>query len=162
MDKTMNFIDKFLYKLIIGLFILLGLVLLDRFTIFDLDIVKNKMSEHYNSLKTIQVLNGKLNLINLGSEEEVSVTTEYLNVEYLDENIMRIKVDELTGVKNHIAGVVVKVIKEDLYTISILGIDDKLYVYSNLESFDYHIYSYLKTDEIIGRALEYYDLEISS
>lgn len=158
----MKRLDKFLIRFFVGTLILLCLVIADKYQYIDLDEYKEKISNNINPLNLINKINGKLEIVDLGTEEEISVSSNYKEYHIIDENIRRYDCNEFEPVNNYIAGVVSKIERKQnkTYTITILGIDNRIYQYSNLESFDYHIYNYIKTDEIIGNANDYYELMI--
>ena len=58
------------------------------------------------------------------------------------------------GVYNLTDGVVVKISKnsQDLYTVLIQGVDDFTYEYANLKSVDTNIYSFVKSQTILGES----------
>lgn len=156
-NNNLTFMDRFWYKLVIGLILLFVICLLDKFSLVNVNEIKNKLNYNINSLEVIQKVNGKVNLIDLGNENEISVSSE--PIEYVNGNA--IKTNSLEGVKNYSCGVCIKVIKEnDKYEVTILGLDNKKYIYGNLETLDIHIYSYVKTKDIIGSSSSFYTLEV--
>lgn len=159
----LNYYTKFLLRLFLGFLILFGLSISDKYQIFNLNDIKDKLSYNINPLTIINKINGKLELVDLGTEEETTVSTIYKEYDIINDNIRRYYCDEFSPVTNHIAGVVTKINKnkEGIYTITIQGIDNKIYQYSNLESFNYHIYDYIKTDDVIGDSVDYYELMIN-
>ena len=58
-EKELNFVDRFLYKLLIGAFLLLAVVFFGRIGVIDLEKVRASLSEHYNILKVIRSINGE-------------------------------------------------------------------------------------------------------
>lgn len=159
----MSRLTKFLLRLFFGFLFLFGLILSSKYKILDFEILKEKISYNINPLVIINKINGSLEVINLGTEEETTVSNILKEYDIIDSNTRRYYCDEFTPVSNHIAGVVTKITKskDNLYTIIIQGIDNKIYQYSNINSFNYHIYDYIKTDEIIGGANLYYELMIN-
>ena len=156
-ENNLTFMDRFWYKLVIGLILLFVICLLDKFSLVNVNEIKNKLNYNINSLEVIQKVNGKVNLIDLGNENEISVSSE--PIEYVNGNA--IKTNSLEGVKNYACGVCIKVVKEnDKYEVTILGLDNKVYIYGNLETLDIHIYSYVKTKDIIGTSSSFYTLEV--
>lgn len=158
--KNINYLDRFLYKLLFSTVLLVISFALDYFNVININKVQNEMRSNINILKTIQVINGKVNLIDLGYGDEIAVSNSIYEYDIIDGKEV-IKTNSLTGVNAHIAGVVVRIEKtNNKYTLTIVGIDDKTYVYSLLDSIDVHIYSYVKTNEIIGKSKNYYCLDI--
>lgn len=155
--KTLTFMDCFWYKLVIGTILLLTICLLDKYEVMKIDYLREKISYNINALKVVQKVNGKVDIINLGSDKEIAVSSESL--QYV-EGTNCIATSYLEGVKNYSVGVVTKIKKEDKYEITVLGLDDKTYVYGNLDEIDIHIYSYVKTNDIIGSSNSYYTLDI--
>lgn len=157
----MNFFTRFLLRLFLCFFILFIIVIGDVKEYVNLDQIKNYLSYNINPLEIVNKINGKAELIDLGTEDEVTVSKIVKEYQIIDQNTKRIYGDEFNPVNNHIAGVVTKIIKKDKYTVIIQGIDNKNYCYSNLDSFNYHIYDYIKTDEVLGDVTEYYELMIN-
>ncbi|MCI6013486.1 MAG: hypothetical protein MRZ09_00665 [Coprobacillus sp.] len=156
-NNSMTFMDRFWYKLVIGLVLLVCICLLDKFGVIKLSDVKAKLTYNINSLEVIQKVNGKVNIIDLGNESEIAVSTE--PIEYVNGNC--IKTNSLEGVRNYACGVCVKILKDnDKYEVTILGLDNKKYIYGNLETLDIHIYSYVKTKDVIGSSSSFYTLEM--
>lgn len=157
-DKdNLSIVDCFLYKLVISLLLLFILCLLDKFKIINTNKTKENINYNINLLQTIVKVNGKLNLIDLGTEEEIKVSNEPL----IYEENNKINTSLETGIKNYNCGVCTKIEKDEKYKITILGIDNKEYVYGNIDNLDIHIYSYLKTGDIIGSSSSYYTLDIN-
>lgn len=150
---------KFLIRFFTAFLLLLILCVLDKYSYLNLDEIKNKITYNINPLELINKLNGNINLINLGTTEEITVSKNYNEYQIID-NKRRYNIDEFSYVNNYIAGVVIKIEKKDKYNVTILGIDNLEYHYSNLDSFNYNIYEYVKTDQILGDATNYYELMI--
>jgi len=176
-------LNKFLYRLFIGFVLLLCLCLLDKYEKLDFNSIQNDMSKSIRILNVITRINGNLNIIDLGTGSEIAVSKDYVDYD-ISETKTKIKTDNYTGVKNYNAGVVTKIIKynikdnntnsndldnnsdnknleninQEKYSVYIESIDGDIYEYSNLDSIDVHIYSYLKINDIIGLSSDYYEL----
>lgn len=156
--KALTFMDCFWYKLVFGAILLLTICLLDKYEIVKMDYLKTQMGYNINALKVVQKVNGKIEFIDLGNEKEIAVSSEKLK--YI-EGSDAISTSYLEGVKNYAAGVVTKINKNEKYEITILSLDDKTYTYGNLDEIDVHIYSYVKTNDILGNSTAYYTLRIN-
>ena len=85
----MKRLDKFLIRFFVGTLILLCLVIADKYQYIDLDEYKEKISNNINPLNLINKINGKLEIVDLGTEEEISVSSNYKEYHIIDENIRR-------------------------------------------------------------------------
>jgi hypothetical protein len=151
-NEDLNIIDRFLYKLLICMVLLFGLVLLDRINLLKLEEARKPFSEHLNILPFLKRINKGGFLLPVEFTEHVSTTTyqTYKNSQVIT-NGRLIVLDDYQGVENYKAGVVVKIVKEEgMYQVTVKGIDGYEYVYDNLESIDVNIYKYLESGEIIG------------
>lgn len=155
-DKNLTFMDRFWYKLFISIIILFALCLLDKFNVLNIYNLQSKINYNFNSLSLIEKVNGNVNIIDLGTEAETKVSEEV--IDYISDN--KVKTSELTGIKNYACGVCTKIHKDDTYTVTILGKDGREYIYGNIDKLDIHIYSYVKTSEVIGKSNEYYTFDI--
>lgn len=152
---------KFLWRLFVSSLILFSIVILDKYQYLKINKIKEELNYNINPLNIVNKLNGKLNLIELGNEEETSVSKNYLDYIEISNNLYRYSVDQYTPVNNYMAGVVTKIERSDTITVTIAGIDNIEYIYYNLDSFDYHIYQYLKTNQTLGSATNYYEMMIN-
>ena len=161
----MKLVNKFLIRLFLSFLLLFTLVISDKYNIINLDKIKTSISYNINPLNIINKLNGTLEIIDLGSLDEQKVTVNQKEYQLIN-NKRRYYCDEYEAINNYVAGVITKVEKKRIdkkitYNITILGIDNNIYNYYNVDSFDHHIYKYLKTDEIIGSCSDYYELMIN-
>ena len=140
----MSYITKFLLRLFLCFLILFAIVIGDKYKYLDFDLIKNEISYNFNPLQIINKLNGSTELINLGDEKDITVSTIVKEFDYIDQNTKRIYGDEYNPANNYIAGVVTRIYKDEKYEVIIQGIDNKIYCYSNLDSFNYQIYDYIK------------------
>lgn len=150
----MSFIDRFLYKLFIGFFLLAIVVILDYFKFVSYENIKEKVSEHFNVLEIIKKINGSTKIIPINYNEDIVVSSDIYPQIKLENNEYFIKLDEYEAVENYCLGIVISIYKnkDDTYKVKILGNDDVLYIYDRLESVNCNIYSCLDTKEIIGKA----------
>ncbi|HHZ18026.1 MAG TPA: M23 family metallopeptidase [Acholeplasmataceae bacterium] len=153
-EKELNFVDRFLYKLLIGAFLLLAVVFFGRIGVIDLEKVRASLSEHYNILKVIRSINGENRfLLPMDITDTVSgeVSALYMTGEKIPDGL-RIEVNEFQGVEVYKTGVVVAIIKNKngTYQVKVKGIDDYTYVYDRLASVDCNIYKIVTSGEIIG------------
>ena len=148
-DYELNMIDRFLYKMVIGLSLLVLLLIGTRYNIVSLEKVQNAMRQNINIVKIISYFNRpNLKLIPIDIED----TKETSTVVYDDYTIIdggrRINVS--SSVKNIRSGVVVKIEKKDTYKITVKSIDGYEYVYDNISNKKVNIYQYVKAGDIIG------------
>lgn len=150
--KELNFLDRFLYKLVIGMTIVVIIMIGNRINLFSLEKVKNCLSENFNILKIVKVFNSPNHTL-IPLDEDNSL--EVINMDYTNFSIIdggrRINLND-SLVKNIKVGIVVKIIKEDTYSVYIKGIDGLEYIYRDLENIDLNIYQYVKTGQTIGQA----------
>ncbi len=153
-EKELNFVDRFLYKFFIGLILLLGLVLLNKFELVSYDLVKSKLQEHFNVIEVIKKINGKTNLIPIDfSKDNVVSKTYYNDYEKLEDGY-KIKLGDYEAVECYKSGIVVSVNKnkDKTYNILIKGNDGLEYSYEKLTQIDVRIYQYLDSGKILGKA----------
>lgn len=151
-----NYITKLFLRIFLSTLILLGLIIMNKITFTKKGYLfsERTIEKNWNFLNlvtTINALFGEFIII----EDDVMVDSSTLYDEVVFENeINVIKNYSFSGVTSAASGVVTKIIKDnnDLYTITIQSNDDYFYTYSNLESIDYSIYSYVGKGEIIGVA----------
>lgn len=153
MKDDFNIIDRFLYKLIIGAFMLLLLVTLDRFKILDIEVVRTELSEHFNILKIVKTINGEKSVfIPIDLTDDVTVSTNaYKNYELI-ENGAKVFLNDFEGVENYKAGVVVAIFhnSDDTYMVTVKGIDGYHYVYDKLSTLNCSLYKVLGSGDIVG------------
>jgi hypothetical protein len=153
-SEDLNYIDRFLYKLLIGTILLLIFVFLDKIKVISLEDVQRPLSEHINVLPALELLNGKEGkILPIEITDQVSSTTYqvYYNAQIIT-NGRLVLINEFQGVENYKAGVIVKIYKnnDNSYEVTVKGLDNFLYVYDHLETVDLNIYKYVKSGEIIG------------
>lgn len=162
MEKIFNqSLNKFIYRLFICFMLLFIVCIFDKYEYINIKEYQEKMNGNIKILNVVNVINGKLNLIDLGSGEEIAVSKEYNNIIVTNE-LTKIDTNEYIGIKNYNAGVVIKIEKDssynkdNTYNIYIESIDGNIYKYSNLDTVNTHIYKYIKTNDIIGSSSDYY------
>ena len=153
-NDDFNVIDRFLYKMIICIVMLLLVLLVDRTKLSSIKDMQNSIGSHFNILPVFNWINGKDgSLIPVTLTEEVSVSTKqvYQNAEFISDG-RRIILKEMQGVENYKTGVVVsrKKNSDGTYKVIIKGIDDLEYVYDKLSSVDIHLYKVVASGDIIG------------
>lgn len=156
MKRKMNtYINKFIYRLFICFFLLFIICVLDKYEYINIKDYQVKINKNIRILNVVNLVNGKLNIIDLGHGDEVAVSKDYNSI-IITEIKTKINTSEYDGIKNYNAGVVTKIVKDDTYTIFIESIDGNIYEYSNLDTINTNIYKYIKTNEIIGASSDYY------
>lgn len=150
--NDLNYLDRFLYKLLIGMFLVVILVVGERLKIISLKKIQNSLNENINILKVVKVFNGPNHtLIPLDEDNALEV----INIDYTNYSLIdggrKINLDD-NEVKNIRVGIVVKIVKHDYYEIHIKSIDGMDYIYRDLEKIDVSIYQYVKTGQKIGKA----------
>lgn len=154
----LNIIDRFLYKLFIGVFLLLFILFLGKLEVVNINKVQSKMTEHANILKIIKGLNGKNNfLFPIDINDQVtSINDIYVNAKPFYDGY-RIEVNEFQGVEAYKSGVVVEIKRNNdkTYYLKIKGLDNNEYIYDKLASISCNIYKIIQSGEVIGTP--YYD-----
>ena len=155
MKDEFNIIDKFLYKFIICLVLLISIILLDKVKLVNLQEIKLQMQENINVLKILKYINTDQDVfLPLDIDDKViqSVSQTYNNFEEYNGG-KRIILNEMQGVEVYKAGVVVKILQnqDDTYRVTIMGIDDVEYIYDKLTTCDLNIYKIVKSGDIIGK-----------
>ena len=146
----MNIIDRFLYKILILTFILLLGVVLDKVSIISLESIKNDLNENINIIETIKVINGDLNIIDLG-DNSISVDNDDHFVE--EKNGVYTYHSNSSKVLNFSLGYVTKIFKENgFYKVFILDENNNYYCYYNLSKVNVKLYQLIKVNDIIGEA----------
>lgn len=156
MNDELNFLDRFLYKFIICLVLLISVLLLNKVNVVDLNKVQSKMSENINILKVLKLVNGEKGVfipIELNDDVLQTVSQTYLNYKEIDGG-KRIFINEMQGVEVYKTGIIIKIFqnKDDTFRVTVKGIDDIEYVYDNLETLDYNIYGIVKSGDNLGSA----------
>lgn len=156
--------SSFIFRLLISISLVFAIVILDYEGKLNYEEVKEKLSDNINVLKIIKYINGNsetMNVIKIDGLEETAVSDDLITKEEIDGGF-RYYPTEYQGVINEASGVVINIKYNGYYTVSILDSFDNVYTYSNLTSFDYKIYEYIKADEILGNCDRYYELVIKT
>ena len=86
MEKIFNqSLNKFIYRLFICFMLLFIVCIFDKYEYINIKEYQEKMNGNIKILNVVNVINGKLNLIDLGSGEEIAVSKEYNNILVTDE-----------------------------------------------------------------------------
>lgn len=155
MKDELNFLDKFLYKFIICLVLLISMVLLDKVKLVNLQEIRSDMQENINVLKILKFVNTEQCVflpIEINDQVVQSVSQTYNNFEEINGG-KRILLNEMQGVEVYKAGIVVKIFQnqDDTYCVTVMGIDDVEYVYDKLTTCDLNIYKIVKSGDIMGK-----------
>ena len=155
MKDEFNAIDKFLYKFIICLVLLISMILLDKVKVLNLDNIRFGMQENVNFLKILKYVNTDNEVfipLNISEEVTATVSQTYMNYEEIKDG-KRILVNEMQGVEVYKAGIVIKIYqnKDNTYQVTIKGLDDIEYIYDKLVSVDLNIYKIVRSGDIIGK-----------
>ncbi len=150
----MNFIDRFLYKFLMLITILLIIIALDYFNFISINKLQINLSNNIHIMSYVSKLNGNSNLFDLGEDKEVEVSSIAHMMEKIEHGY-RIYLDTYEGVENLRLGSVMKIEKiNNKYNVYIESSDNITYCYSNLDTIDVHLYEIVKKDEIIGNVKE--------
>lgn len=154
MRANIGIIDRFLYKLFIGMFLLLSLVLLDYFEMINYEKIKTSFKKHYNILKLVDTINGNINIIPIELDNTISVSSNsYIYTEKLDD-ARKIILNDYEAIENYALGIIVEIerTKDNTYKVVVMGFDGIEYNYEKIESIDCKIYQCIKSGDIIGKA----------
>lgn len=144
----MNLLDKFLYKLFFLTFILLCAVVLNKYSIIDINIIKQQFEKNINYVEIASKVNGKLGL---NEEDTIAVIGD--NVKTTDINGITYYTTYKDEVLNREYGSVIKITKEnDLYNVCILSKSNLIYQYYGLKEVNVQMYQILKVEDVIGKA----------
>lgn len=155
MKDELSVVDRFLYKFIICLVLLVSLMLLDKVNILNIKEVRQDLAQNINMLKVLQFVNTDKEVflpLNVNDEVIQSVSQTYMNYEEIEDG-KRIILNQMQGVEVYKSGIVIKIFqnKDDSYKVTIKGIDDVEYIYDKLEFVDLNIYKIVKSGDIIGK-----------
>lgn len=139
--RKKKLIDKLFIQIFLSSFVLLLLVIFNKYNFMDFN---NKIQKNIN----FTILTKQVNLL-LNDTEKVNneITFELVNY-HNNENTF---VSTFNGVSAITEGVVTKIEKNNgLYNITILSSDDYEYTYYGLESTSCYLYEYITQGKIIG------------
>ena len=144
----LNLIDKFIYKLLFLTFILLFVVVLNRYELINLDNIKTIISQNINITKVIKGINGNFNLIDLGSDSINVDKNDYI-LEKVDDYFIYKQKDN--KVISNTLGNVIKINKYNgLYNVTILDENDNYIIYYDLKEINVNLYDIVKINDEIG------------
>lgn len=152
-DKT--FFDKLFYRIFLSSLVLLTYVGMERiFNYFTVDFnLSTYLMENINFIKVIKKFNNTIyKFIDDDLLIDVYSVDFYSNVSYYN-GVNQVKLENSNSVNNLVSGYVVKIEKnDDLYSVTIKGIDGLEYQFIGLTSIDIIMYQYLEAGQIIGVA----------
>lgn len=155
MNKELNAIDRFCYKLLIGTIVLLMVVLLDFVNLVSLSSVKKKMNMHWNVLKVVTLFNGDAKLLNVVDlDDTITVSGQaYLQIQNTNNEFI-IKTGDYEAVEVYKLGIVVQIKKhnDDSYLVVVKGLDGYEYYYDGLLTVDCSLYQLVKSGQILGKS----------
>lgn len=150
--KKLNYIDKLFIRIFLSSLVVLLLISLDFLKINFNYVYKDNL----NFLKFANLFNGNFgNFISSDIDKNAYSLNTYDEVFYDKENNINIVYNYgFDGIYNLENGIVTKIIRNSngLYEVTIKGYDGYNYTYLDIESIDYHIYSYIGSNGIIGLA----------
>lgn len=149
----MNFIINKIKQFILNSFI--SSLLLICLITFNSYLNINILSSHINFIKIISVFtNNKLIDLNLVDEQSVSSFVLYDEVVYEKPHYILINYSS-NGVYSLTDGIIISKTKNvnGTYSVTIQTYDDYYYIYENLETVDFDIYSLIKTETILGTSI---------
>lgn len=157
--KKLSYIDKLFIRIFLSSLVVLILISLDYLKINITSLYKDNL----NFLKLANVFNGNFgNFISSDIDKNVYSINTYDEVLYDKENNVNIVYNYgFDGIYNLENGIVTKIIRNNkgLYEVTIKGYDGYNYTYIDIENIDYHIYSYIGSNDIIG--LSKYDSNLN-
>jgi hypothetical protein len=117
------------------------------------NVIQSRLNSQTNILEIVKFFNGTFgSFFPIQNSDPVFSSTVYDTVTYRNE-VNEVVNYDFDGVTNLVEGIVMKVAKESgRYEVTIKGADSFDYTYSNLESIDVSIYTYVTKDRIIGKA----------
>lgn len=158
--KKLNYIDKLFIRIFLSSLILFILISLDNIKLNKVNVLLN---DNINFIKLAKVFNGNFgSFISENIEDTVYSSNTYDEVLFNnDTKINTVYNYGFDGIYNLENGIVTKIIKnkDNLYEVTIKGYDGFNYTYLNVESIDYHIYSYIGNNNVLG--LSRYDEKIN-
>ncbi len=155
-NKKLRYIDRLFKRIFLSSILLLLLVLSDKYVN-----IKSIINHNFNFLKLANVLIGKTDLVDFKDLDVLVYKKETYDLVTFDGKYNKVENIGTDGVVSLTSGVVIKTEKENnYYNLYIQGVDGLVYGYLHLESIDFHIYDYVSSNTIIGKAS--YDSESTS
>lgn len=150
-----NYFTNLLLRFFLSSLILLGLILTNKITLKKNNekLASTIITKNGNFLSLVEAFNGLFGQFII-IKDDLNVSTTYPLEEIKYENGCHFFENETNDMAvNFVSGVVIKIIKEKgLYQVTIQNDDNYCFEYGNLQSFDYHLYSYLNSGTIMGLA----------
>ena len=125
---------------------------LNNFKIINLDKIKDIMSKNINIIQITKVVNGKLDIIDLG-DNVIDVSLNDYKTELIENNSYLYK-QKNKNIYSTLLGNVIKINKlsNNLYEVQILDENNNIITYSMLEEVTVKMYQIVKVNDLIGVA----------
>lgn len=151
-NSDLNFIDRFLYKLLFVFILLFMVVALDKFNILSYNNIKKELSKQVNILEIVDKVVGDSTIFKVNYDYDTEVSLETLDLKKTDDGYL-VNLSSYEAVEVLKCGVVVEIKENDgLYLVHVKGKDGLDYYYDNLRSINTHIYQVVEAKTIIGSA----------
>lgn len=152
-EKKLKLIDRLFTRIFLSSVLLLCLVLCSNFSKLKID---NLLNHNINFMKIGNLFSGSLGFV-IPNEKDVTVFSKnsYDYVSYSEtEKINHVYMFSTDGIKPLTSGIITKVIKNKNHTYNVYITDSTgvTYGYLNMLNCDYHIYSFVTPEVIIGLA----------
>lgn len=147
--KHLKFIDKVFIRIFFSSLVVLFLTYFSSIN----NNFTNRINQNINFLNISTRIDNLFNS-NIFNKGELTVYSQafYEKVRFENE-VNHISNSSFAGVEALVDGIVIKIEKKNnLYNVYIQSSDNLVYKYSNLESIDVHIYSYVKQKDVIAKA----------
>lgn len=149
----MKLFNRFFGKLIFLLILLIGIILLDKYKVFNIEDLNREMYKNINITNVISVFKGELFDSYLDQDMEVNSSIYIINTK--EGKRLMLETNDVISIDY---GQVIKIIKTEdkLYKVFIQS-KDNIYVYSGLKSLDVEMYQLVKLNQVIGISNNYDD-----
>lgn len=152
-EKKLKILDRIFIKIFLSSLLLLSLVLANKYAQNKVDYL---MNQNINFIKIGNLFSGSLGFV-LPNENDITVYSRfsYDCVVYDEETkINHVYLFTTDAIKPLTSGIVTKIVKnkDHSYNVYITDSSNITYGYLNLQNFDYHIYSFVTNEMIIGKA----------
>ncbi len=147
----MKLFNRFFGKLIFLLILLMTIILLDKYKVFNIEELKGAMYKHINVSNVISVFKGEL--FDSYFDDDIEVDSNIYIVNRDDGKRLMLETNDVISLDY---GQVIKIIKteDNLYKIYIQS-KDNIYVYSGLKNIEVQMYQIVKTNQVIGHSDKY-------
>lgn len=154
--KKTNIIDKIFKRVFLSSLLLLTLVLLDNSNLKIKKSIKYLINHNINFMKIGNLFSGSLGIW-VPNENDITVfyKNSYDFVKFdADHKVNNVYLYSTDGVKPLTSGIVTKITRnsDNTYNIYVTDSNGITYGYLNLISYDFHIYSFVSPENIIGLA----------